>query len=214
MIETKLGNITLYNADCMELLREMPDNAYDLAIVDPPYSKGNGEVFRTGGTWASKYNTKIKEWDKMPPPIYFTELMRVSKHQIIWGANYFPNMPPTRCFIVWRKHIPEKFTMAMCEYAWTSFNGNAKLFEHTSVGTAKEPRFHPTQKPVALYKWLLANYANKGDRILDTHLGSGSIAIACHDLGFELTGIELDADYYSKAVERIRNHQLQLKLDF
>lgn len=102
----------------------------------------------------------------------------------------------------------------MAEYAWTSFNQNAKVFEAMPQGTAKEPRFHPTQKPVALYKWLLAKYAKKGDRILDTHLGSGSIAIACHDLGFELTGIELDPDYYTKAVERIRNHQLQLKIDF
>lgn len=122
-------------------------------------------------------------------------------------------MPPTRCFLVWRKlSISEKFSMAMCEYAWTSFDANAKLFECVPQGTSKEKRFHPTQKPVALYKWILNNYAKEGDRILDTHLGSGSIAIACHDLGFELTGIELDGFYYEKAKERLKLHQRQLKL--
>ena len=213
MQRVQLGNITLYNGDCMDYLRECENNAFELAIVDPPYSNGNGKVERTGGTWASKYGKKIHEWDKLPPPLeYFQELFRVSKNQIIWGANYFPNMPPTRCFIVWRKHIPENFTMAMCEYAWTSFDANAKCYEHSSVGTSNDPRWHPSQKPIALYKWLLNNYAHEGDRILDTHLGSGSIAIACHDLNFQLTGIELDSDYFQKAVHRIKEHQRQLKL--
>lgn len=151
MIQTTLGNITLYNADCMELLRSYPDNAFDLAIVDPPYSTANGNVERTGGTWATKYTKKIIGWDVAPTEEYFKELFRVTKHQIIWGANYFPNMPPTRCFIVWRKlTISEKFSMAMAEYAWTSFNGNAKVFECAPQGKANDPRFHPTQKPIEL----------------------------------------------------------------
>lgn len=168
---------------------------------------------KDGRDLGGKVQKKIIGWDVAPTHEYFEQLFRVTKHQIIWGANYFPNMPPTRCFIVWKKlTISEKFTMAMCEYAWTSFDGNAKIFECAPQGKANDKRFHPTQKPVALYKWLLTNYAKEGDRILDTHLGSGSIAIACHDFGYELTGIELDADYYAKAVQRIKEHQRQLKM--
>lgn len=122
-------------------------------------------------------------------------------------------MPPTRCFLVWRKlSISENFSMAMAEYAWTSFNSNAKVFEGAPQGTKKEPRFHPTQKSVALYKWILANYAKPTDRILDTHLGSGSSAIACHDFGCEMLGIEIDDIYYEKAKQRLINHQQQLTL--
>ena len=158
---------------------------------------------------------KIIGWDVAPTHEYFEQLFRVTKHQIIWGANYFEGLPPTRCFIVWRKlTISENFSMAMAEYAWTSFNGNAKVFECAPQGKVNEKRFHPTQKPVALYKWLLHHYAKDGDRILDTHLGSGSIAIACHDLGYELTGIELDPEYYAKSVERIKQHQRQLTINF
>lgn len=150
-----------------------------------------------------------------PSEEYFKELFRVSKHQIIWGANYFPKMPPTRCFIVWRKlTISENFSMAMAEYAWTSFNENAKVFEYAPQGKKHDTRFHPTQKPVALYSWLLHNYAKPGYKILDTHLGSGSIAIACHDSGYELTGIELDTDYFDKAVARIKEYQKQLLIQF
>lgn len=151
-------------------------------------------------------------WDIAPSEEYFKELFRVSKNQIIWGGNYF-GLPPTRCFLIWRKlSISEKFSMAMVEYAWTSFNANAKIFEHTPQGTKSDPRFHPTQKPIALYKWLLTNYAKEGDRIIDTHLGSGSICIAAHDLGFELTGIELDPSYYEAAKQRLIKHQQQLTL--
>lgn len=271
-----LGDITLYNADCMELLREMPDNAYDLAIVGPPYGDANfqtpphqamspdggggstntkgrwnrfgqrfdrykkteqtpcayGEireistlypppiqpnesqvVSRTGGTWAQKYDKKIIGWDIAPSEDYFKELFRVSRNQIIWGANYFPNMPPTRCFIVWRKlSISENFSMAMAEYAWTSFNRNAKVFECAPQGKKSDPRFHPTAKPIELYKWILVNFAKEGDTILDTHLGSGSIAIACHELGFNLTGIEIDEEYYDKSLERIKRYQKQMTL--
>jgi site-specific DNA-methyltransferase (adenine-specific) len=178
----------------------------------PPQSIDKS-VERTGGTWAAKYDKKIIGWDVAPTEEYFKELFRVTKNQIIWGANYFPNMPPTRCFIVWRKlTISEKFTMAMAEYAWTSFNRNAKVFECAPQGKKNDPRFHPTAKPIALYKWILNNFANEGDTILDTHLGSGSSAIACHELGFKMTGIEIDEFYYTKAKERLIKHQQQLTL--
>lgn len=145
-------------------------------------------------------------WDIAPSQEYFDELFRVSKNQIIWGGNYF-NLPPTRCFLIWRKlSISEKFSMAMCEYAWTSFNANAKVFECVPQGTKKDPRFHPTQKPIKLYQWILERYAKDGDKILDTHLGSGSSAIAAHNLGLEFVGLEIDGEYYEKAKQRLINH--------
>lgn len=164
---------------------------------------------RTGGKWAAKYGTDINAWDVAPPPEYFAELFRVSKFQIIWGGNYF-DLPPSRNFIVWRKlTISENFTMAMAEFAWTNIPGNAKVFDFMP----QDPeRFHPTQKPAALYRWLLRRYAKPGWRILDTHLGSGSIAIACHDLGFDLTGCEIAEAYYSAAVERLKKHSQKLRL--
>ena len=200
------SEITLLHGDCMEYLRQCPDNAFDLAIVDPPYSKAGGSVERTGGTWAAKYGTSIRNWDIAPSDEYFKELFRVSRNQIIWGGNYF-NLPPTRCFLIWQKHIPENFTMAMCEYAWTSFDANAKLFKYTSVGKKNDPRIHPCQKPIALYKWLLERYAKPGDKILDTHLGSASSAIAAWELDFDFTGIEIDNDYYESAVKRFENYK-------
>jgi len=168
----------------------------------------------TGDGYAEKFGSKIKHWDVAPSPAYFDELARVSKNQIIWGGNYF-NLPATRCFLVWRKlTISESFTMAMCEYAWTSFNDNAKWIEIAPQGTAGKVRFHPTQKPVKLYAWVLNNYAKPGFKILDTHLGSGSIAIACHDMGYDLTGYEIDKDYYNAAVKRLENHQKQDQMVF
>ena len=153
-----------------------------------------------------------------PPKEYFDELRRVSKNQIIWGANHFISRIPydSPCWIVWDKCTGEN-DFADCELAWTSFSGCVRKFTKSWVGNnAKEHsegvRYHPCQKPVALYKWLLTKYAKEGDRILDTHLGSGSIAIACHDLNFSLTGIELDSDYFQKAVHRIKEHQRQLRL--
>ena len=157
---------------------------------------------RTGGTWATKYGKKIIGWDVAPGEEYFKELFRVSKNQIIWGGNYF-SLPPTRCFLVWRKlTISESFTMAMAEYAWTSFNGNAKVFECAPQGASKDQRFHPTQKPVALYTWVFKQFAKPGDRVLDTHLGSGSSRIAAYGLDLDFTGIEIDKDYFEKSVER------------
>ena len=201
--------------DCLEFLREQPDKSFDLAVVDPPYggandlsSNGGGAsakgstATRTGGTWATKYGKKIIGWDVAPGEEYFKELFRVSKNQIIWGGNYF-SLPPTRCFLVWRKlTISESFTMAMAEYAWTSFNGNAKVFECAPQGASKDPRFHPTQKPVALYTWVFKQFAKPGDRVLDTHLGSGSSRIAAYGLDLDFTGIEIDKGYFDKSVER------------
>jgi site-specific DNA-methyltransferase (adenine-specific) len=210
------SNLHLYQWDCMELMKQTPDKYYDLAIVDPPYGGGNHSMnnLRTGGTWASKYGKKINDWDKPPTEEYFDELFRVSKNQIVWGANYFI-MPPSRCFIVmYKPFISESFTMSMCEYAWTSFDENAKLFKWNRKKIDYKDRTHPTQKPVKLYEWLLKNYAKQGDKILDTHLGSMSIAIACNNYGFELTGCEIDKDYYNDGIKRVKYHLSQLKLDF
>lgn len=166
-------------------------------------------IERAGGTWAEKYESKIKTWDIAPDENYFIELFRVSRYQIIWGGNYFP-LPPSRNFIVWRKlTISESFSMAMVEQAWTNLRGNAKYFEY--MPQDKE-RFHPTQKPVELYAWLLSRYAKKGWKILDTHMGSGSIAIACHNAGFDLTACEIDKVYFDKATERINKHIQQKTL--
>lgn len=201
-----LENITLYNGDCMEYLKTLDDNSFDLAIVDPPYAIN---INKSG--WLGHYGGKGKTWDNdLPPKEYFDELSRVSKNQIIWGGNYFC-LPSCRCFIIWDKQQPEDFSFASCEFAWTSFDESAKTF-YMRPQNADNIRIHPTQKPVKLYKWLLDKYAKEGDTILDTHLGSGSIAIACHDMGFKLTGIELDEDYYNNAVQRIKNHQMQQSL--
>ena len=178
-------------------------------------------IVRTGGSWSVKYQTggffssnDIRHWDVAPNDDYFNELFRVSKYQIIWGGNYF-NLPPSRNFIVWRKlTISEAFSMAMVEYAWTNYPGNAKCFERAPQGTANEKRFHPTQKPVAMYSWLLRNYAKPGDKILDTHLGSGSSAIAADIMGFDFTGYEIDKDYYEAALDRFNRHKQQTVMEF
>ena len=204
----KLGNITLYNCDCMEIMKGFKDKQFDLAIVDPPYGLGDS-VVNSGGRF-KRYTNKNGNWDyNIPSDDYFKELFRISKNQIIWGGNYF-NLPSTKCFIIWDKIQPENVSFSMCEYAWTSFNHVAKIFRGRTQG--QEFRFHPTQKPVQLYKWILNKYAKAGDTILDTHLGSGSSAIAAHDGGFEFTGIELDEEYYNAAKERIILHQRQLSL--
>lgn len=170
------------------------------------------DVDRRGGTWAARYGRKIIQWDNAPGEDYFTELFRVSKNQIIWGGNYFM-LPPTRCFLIWRKlSINENFSMAMCEYAWTSFNDNAKVFECAPQGTAADKRFHPTQKPVKLYSWILSRYAKEGDRILDTHVGSASSLIACHRAGLEYTGFEIDPEYYRAASERLDAEKNQINM--
>lgn len=225
-----------YNMDCMEGMKQFPDKYFDLAIVDPPYGGGAsadaeetfkgvtvgrfGERFdryltpeikadRTGGGYFPKYGKDIKHWDVAPDESYFNELFRVSKNQIIWGGNYF-SLPPTRCFLVWRKlTISETFTMAMCEYAWTSFNDNAKWIELVPQG---KDRFHPTQKPVALYEWILNHYAKEGDRILDTHVGSASSLVACRNTGHPYVGFEIDEEYYKKSKDRLERETAQRNL--
>ena len=199
--------ITITNEDCMDLLRRTPDNFYDISICDPPYGIGisNNPV-------RQKHNKKTWD-DSMPNEEYFKELFRVSKNQIIWGGNYFIDyLSNSQGFIIWDKKQPENFSLAMCEFAYSSIQSPAKIFRYSVL--SEKDKIHPTQKPVALYKWLLDKYAKEGDKILDTHLGSMSIAIACADYGFELVGCELDLDYYNAGIKRINNHISQLKLNF
>jgi len=205
--------INLYNKDCMEALKEFKDNQFNLAIVDPPYG------------------IDIAKWDKKqlkPKKEYFDELFRVSKNQIVWGANYFTNnLKEIRAWLVWDKYyVKTGFSKNVDEFelAWTSFNNKGKILRYTSVGNTSgfndkikvdynyKGKIHPTQKPVKLYEWLLMNYTKKGDKILDTHLGSGSIAIACHNLGFDLEGYELDKEYFEAANKRLKQHQSQLRI--
>jgi len=209
-------SLTITNEDNMELMARYPDKYFELAIVDPPY--GIDLANMNMGIGKSKKASKIenrkwkpKDWDKNTPSLYyFKELFRVSKNQIIWGGNYF-DLPPCKNYVIWDKEIPIGLSFADCEMAWTSFNKAPKIFRHSAY-LDKNNKFHPTQKPVKLYKWILKNYATEGDKILDTHLGSGSIAIACHDLGFDLTACELDTDYFNAAMKRINDHKKQLKL--
>jgi len=197
------GKISIYNCDCMELLKQTPDNYYSLALVDPPYGIGISKN-------PVRQQHEKKEWDNsIPTKKYFNELFRVSKHQIIWGGNYF-DLPPTQGFFIWDKKQPHDFSLAMCEYAWSSLQKPSKMW---SLSVLKERgKIHPTQKPVELYEWLLMNNAKEGDKILDTHLGSGSIAIACHNLGFDLTACELDKDYFESTMKRLKQHQAQQRL--
>jgi len=205
----------------MALMSRYPDNYFDLAIVDPPYGINvTNQSQGKGGGVAKKIEYKKTDWDKYAPNTdYFEELIRVSKNQIIWGANHFISRIPfdSSCWIVWDKDNGQT-DFADCELAWTSFKTSVRMLKWKWAGMLqqnmknKEQRIHPTQKPVALYKWLLKNYANEGDKILDTHLGSGSISIACHDLGFDLTACELDFDYYNAAIKRIEDHKKQLVL--
>ena len=170
---------------------------------------------RTGGTWSKKYQqgsipSNVKHWDIAPPQEYFDELARVSKNQIIWGGNYF-NLPPTRCFLVWDKKLPEDFSMAMAEYAWTSFNDNAKIFRFVPQGK-QGFRFHPTQKPIELYAWIYSRYAKEGYKILDTHLGSGSSRIAAYEAGLDFVGCEVCKEYFDESVKWFNNHTAQLSI--
>lgn len=211
-----------YNMDCMDGMREFPDKYFDLAIVDPPYGIGimsmnytkSGAV-RTHGYSAAKRRDyrKQSQWDVKPNDSYFKELMRVSARQIIWGGNYFADvLEPSKSFIIWDKRCIDSMTndFADCEYAWMSNGmGVARMFRYKWNGMIqgdmkhKEERFHPTQKPVALYKWILEHYAKAGDKILDTHVGSASSLVACRELGFKYVGFEIDEDYYRMAKKRL-----------
>lgn len=202
------------NEDNMELMARYEDNYFDLAIVDPPYgiARFGNRVELSNRLCKS---AKLNEWDIKPNKEYFVELFRVSKHQIIWGANNF-TLPTSEYFLVWdKKQTVDNFASA--EYAWTNFKKPAKVFRYSIHKTmsdrkAQGGKIHPTQKPVKLYEWLLMNYAKDGFKILDTHLGSGSIAIACHNLGYDLTACELDKDYYNAAIKRIEQHKAQQRL--
>ena len=210
----KIGSVELLNIDCMEYLKTVPDKHFDLAIVDPPYGIGAGSVkFINGTSKTEKPYYKLHDWDTaIPDQKYFDELLRVSKNQIIWGGNYFTHsLKAFRCFVVWDKTIHGN-SYADCELAWTSFDQPARYFRENIAQTNVEGRIHPTQKSIKLYKNLLDKFAKEGDLILDTHLGSGSIAIACHDYKFELTGCEIDSDYYNAAVKRLQNHVAQTVL--
>ena len=196
-----------YNMDCMVGMKQFPDKYFELAIVDPPYGIDINSSGRLG-----HYGGKGKKWDAQTPnEEYFTELERVSKEQIIWGGNYF-NLRPTRCFLIWDKRQPEGVSFASCEFAWTSFDKSAKTFYMHPVGMDGGNRIHPTQKPAQLYKWLLTNYSKKGDKILDTHVGSASSLIACHELGFDYIGFELDSDYFNLATKRLEQVKSQINI--
>lgn len=283
----------VFNIDCMEYMREIPNGFFDLAVVDPPYGDGLGGgnpkrfggMFRasidgsptrggggarspaqqpterrassctdsgsdststngrrasglkrwgghfdrykrppeerqqtglpSGGGWAKRLDPdkKIIAWDVAPGEDYFRELFRVSRNQVIWGGNYF-DLPPTRCFCIFRKtNIPaEGFSMAPVEYAWTSFNRNAVLIEAFAQSTPSEKRFHPTQKPIKLYERIFSEFAKPGDKILDTHLGSGSSRIAAWDAGLDFYGCEIDKVYFDQAAERFEAHAAQISL--
>jgi site-specific DNA-methyltransferase (adenine-specific) len=197
-----IGNATIIHGDCMELMATLEDKAFDLAIVDPPYGINvNHNMGRRKGNKPSEYKPAF--WDNEPPPFeYFLQLKRVSNNQIVWGANHFIEhiALPSSCWIIWDKLFSNDVSFASAELAYTSFDSVTKKFTLSPVDAT---RIHPTQKPVALYEWLLTNYAKQGDTILDTHLGSGSSAIAANKLGFKFTGIELDADYFQAACKRI-----------
>jgi len=190
----------------MEYMKGLEDNAFDLAIVDPPYGIDINKSGRLG-----HYGGKGKTWDEaVPEKIYFDEVIRVSKNQIIWGANYF-NMPPTRCFLIWDKQQPEAVSFASCEFAWTSFDKSAKTY-YQRPQNADIERIHPTQKPIKLYAWLLDNYASNEMKILDTHLGSGSSAIAAHYFDCDFVGCEIDTDYFNAAKARFDNETRQVAM--
>jgi site-specific DNA-methyltransferase (adenine-specific) len=187
-------------------MKQYPDKYFELAIVDPPYGI---DINSSGTHFKERY--KIKDWDlSTPSDLYFNELKRVSINQIIWGGNYFlDRLGNCKSFIIWDKKIAENMSFAMAEFAWTSFKNGAKIYKKSAN---QDSRIHPTQKPIDLYKWLLIKYAREGDKILDTHLGSGSSRIAAYDLGFEFTGFELDEDYFKASEKRFKQHTDQLTI--
>jgi len=221
MMDAVIKNCTLYNMDCMEYMKSLSDNAFDLAIVDPPY--GIHDKLLTSDKKQNKSNKfalmyQEKEWDKQrPSKEYFIELQRVSKNQVICGGNYFADLlPASRGWAMWDKE-GDNLTVVNNELIWTSFDKSIKMFRRChgldkGFMNKDGKNIHPTQKPIKLYEWLLTNYAKQGDKILDTHLGSGSHAIACNNLGFELVGLELDSDYFKASCERIAKEAQQERL--
>jgi site-specific DNA-methyltransferase (adenine-specific) len=201
----------VFNTDCVEAMKAYPDNYFELAIVDPPYGINiNVSMGRRKGDKKSNYHKFAGNDSEIPNEEYFIELFRVSKNQIIWGGNYMTDfLRPSSCWLLWDKGFSQEVTFAQFEMAWTSFNTSAKKYD-------KHPnqlnRIHPTQKPVALYRWLLQNYSKPGDKILDTHLGSGSSRIAADMEGYNFTGYELDKDYFDASVKRFNDYKQQIKL--
>ena len=198
----------------MELMARYEDNHFDLAIVDPPYGINVNKM--TLGNGKNKINRGLSNWDNnIPKKIYFDELKRVSKNYIVWGANYMTTyLPPSMGWIYWDKGTGAN-DFSDGELAFSSFNRALRSYKVSWVGANANngtPRIHPTEKPIRLYEWILMNYAKEGDKILDTHLGSGSIAIACHNLNYDLTACELDKEYFESAMKRINNHTAQLRI--
>lgn len=204
-----------YNMDCMVAMREMEDNAFDLAVVDPPYGINIANMNMGLGNSPGLSKSYLRQWSKSdwdttpPPDEYFVQLRRVSRNQVIWGGNYF-HLPPCKCFLVWDKgESMYGRSYSECELAWTSLADNGRIFKHPPF---IKWRFHPTQKPVALYKWIFARYAKPGMKILDTHLGSGSSRIAAYDAGLDFVGYEIDETYFRLQEERFARHTAQLSL--
>ena len=211
------GNIAI-NDDCMEIMKTLPDKAFELAIVDPPYGIQYARGKNGWGDCERRAEPKDVKWDSQTPTIqYFDELRRVSKNQIIWGGNYFTDkLPVSKCWITWDKcdGTENKSVFSDLELAWTSFTKVCRLYRLRQMGfisdTRDTERIHPTQKPTELYEWLLTHYAKPGDKILDTHLGSGSSRIAAYDLGFDFVGCEIDPDYYAAEEKRFADYTAQL----
>lgn len=194
---------TVHNMDCMDGMKEYPDKFFDLAVVDPPYGIGINKSGRLG-----KYGGK-KNWDEISiDEEYFKELFRISANAIIWGGNYF-DLPPCKCFLIWDKRQPQALSFAMCEFAWTSLDGSAKIFYQQPKSLN---RIHPTQKPIKLYDWIFTNYAKAEMKIIDTHVGSGSSRIAADKHGLYFVGYELDRDYWLAQEKRYAEYKMQLKL--
>lgn len=224
LVTDNLGDIRLYNGDCMEWMKSVPDKYYELCIIDPPYGI-MASKYERGGTQYGKSKAKCKvygkkDWDiNAPSEDYFFHITRISKNQIIFGANYFISKIPydSSCWIVWDKQNGNN-NYADCELAWTSFNTAVRKFTFKWQGMLqgdmknKQQRIHPTEKPIKLYEWLLTNYAKHGDKIFDSHFGSLFIGIACHNLGFKLDACELDKEYYQSALKRLKKHQAQQSL--
>ena len=201
----------VYNDDCMHGLKRFPDKCFDLAIVDPPYGMPKDSTHGRGKLKNRMLNNgSVELWDIKPGADYFTELFRVSKNQIIWGGNYF-DLPGSRGFVIWDKEQPfENFSAA--EFAWMSFQTVSKIYKLPATRTGDEMKIHPTQKPVKLYDWLLMNYASEGNLILDTHVGSGSLRIACAKGGFNFVGFEIDKNYFEEQEKRFKLFASQKRL--
>ena len=208
----KIGNATIMNIDCMEYMKTLPDKFFDLAVCDPPYGIGRDGSNKSTSSHGGRKYYEFKGWDNdIPEKEYFDNIFKISKNVILWGANYFCEfLPPSMGWIFWDKG--QRICNSDGELAFSSFNRALRVVEYNRVEIQKDGAIHPTQKPVKLYEWILTNYAKPGQTIFDSHMGSGSSAIACNNLGFEYVGCELDTDYYEAACKRIAHHASQKRL--